>query len=168
MSVGQKAWNKFGELVVKFLRLTSLVKSPLKVRYEINSYAKSIAKGIRSGEAKQQNFPETDDQVIGKPTPPDNKKTILQPIKRPPTRAVFSLSTMPKNEAEISGKGMTKPEAALVAKQWLRQFKTDINVAVVKDQAEFESALADRGFTLTRFKAGRWIMPHICRTRRPS
>lgn len=60
--------------------------------------------------------------------------------------ALFSKSSFESTNAEKSSKGMTKPEAAMVAKEWLRQFKTDINVEVVKDQAEFESALADRGF----------------------
>lgn len=60
--------------------------------------------------------------------------------------ALFSKSSFEKNKDEESGNGMTKPEAAMVAKQWLRQFKTDINVEVVRDQTEFESALADRGF----------------------
>ena len=54
-------------------------------------------------------------------------------------------SKMPLNAAEKSGKGMTKPEAELAAKEWLRQFKTDIGVKVVRNQAEFNQMLEDMG-----------------------
>ena len=56
-----------------------------------------------------------------------------------------SFSKVQQNQTELSGKGMTKPEAELATREWLKQFKTDINVQVVKDQAEFEKALADLG-----------------------
>ena len=54
-------------------------------------------------------------------------------------------SKMPLNAAEKSGKGMTKPEAELAAKEWLKQFKTDVQVKVAKDQAEFDQLLTEAG-----------------------
>lgn len=54
-------------------------------------------------------------------------------------------SKMPLNAAEKSGKGMTKPEAELAAKEWLKRFKTDVQVKVAKDQAEFNQMLEDMG-----------------------
>ena len=43
------------------------------------------------------------------------------------------------------GKGMTKPEAELAAKEWLKQFKTDVQVKVAKDQAEFDQLMKEAG-----------------------
>lgn len=57
----------------------------------------------------------------------------------------MKFSKVKMTAAEQAGKGMTKPEAELATKEWLKQFKTDINVRVVKDQAEFKKALADLG-----------------------
>ena len=57
----------------------------------------------------------------------------------------IKFSKVPLNAAEKSGKGMTKPEAELAAKEWLRQFKTDIGVKVVRNQAEFNQMLEDMG-----------------------
>lgn len=48
-------------------------------------------------------------------------------------------------QAGSAGKGMTKPEAMLAAKEWLRQFKTDVQVKVAKDQAEFNQMLSELG-----------------------
>ena len=54
-------------------------------------------------------------------------------------------SKQPLNEAEKSGQGMKPGEARLAANEWLRQFKTDVQVKVAKDQAEFEQLLAEQG-----------------------
>ena len=55
------------------------------------------------------------------------------------------LSKVPLNEAEQAGKGMKPSEAMLAAKEWLRQFKTDIGVKVARNQAEFNQMLEDMG-----------------------
>ena len=57
----------------------------------------------------------------------------------------IKFSKVPMNEAEKSGKGMTKPEAELAAKEWLKQFKTDVQVKVAKDQAEFDQLMTEAG-----------------------
>ncbi|MDD2341425.1 MAG: hypothetical protein PHV54_00865 [Tolumonas sp.] len=127
------AWNRVLSSFHGMMRRNKMLSKDITIS-EIRELARSTAKGIRNGDKQQKTFPV------------DNESQYRKTDTETADKGGFSLSTMPKNEAEISGKGMTKPEAALVAKQWLRQFKTDINVAVVKDQAEFESALADRGF----------------------
>ena len=48
-------------------------------------------------------------------------------------------------EAEQSGHGMKPGEAHLAAKEWLRQFKTDIGVKVARNQAEFNQMMKDLG-----------------------
>ena len=57
----------------------------------------------------------------------------------------IKFSKVPLNAAEQAGKGMTKPEAELAAKEWLKQFKTDIGVKVARNQAEFNQMLEDMG-----------------------
>ena len=57
----------------------------------------------------------------------------------------IKFSKFPLNEAEQAGKGMKAGEAMLAAKEWLKQFKTDIGVKVARNQAEFNQMLEDMG-----------------------
>lgn len=50
-------------------------------------------------------------------------------------------------QADSAGKGMTRAEAELVTKQWLKQLNTQLNVQVVADQAAMNAALAKQGVT---------------------
>jgi hypothetical protein len=57
----------------------------------------------------------------------------------------FSKQSLERTPGEVAGKHMTKPEAELAAKEWLKQFKTDVQVKVAKDQAEFDQLMTEAG-----------------------
>lgn len=57
----------------------------------------------------------------------------------------IKFSKQPLNAAEKAGQGMKVAETRLAANEWLRQFKTDVQVKVAKDQAEFDQLLTELG-----------------------
>ena len=70
---------------------------------------------------------------------------VVQKGKGADSEAKASYSKQPLTAAEKAGQGMKAGEARLAANEWLRQFKTDVQVKVAKDQAEFEQLLAEQG-----------------------
>ena len=70
---------------------------------------------------------------------------VVQKGKGADSEAKASYSKQPLTAAEKAGQGMKAGEARLAANEWLRQFKTDVQVKVAKDQAEFDQLLTEAG-----------------------
>lgn len=128
-----QAWNDIKTEFARLLRKAGLVKGPIK-EHELDSLIKAVGKGIRNGERTKQNI-RGDQEVIG--------KQADEPAKDDKPERIISFSKQAMAQGEKPAKHLTRKEAELVTKEWIKQYRgaSGIDVQIHATQAELEQAL---------------------------
>ncbi|WP_421186885.1 LPD38 domain-containing protein [Aeromonas enteropelogenes] len=123
-------WNDIKTMFSRLLRKVGLVKGLIK-EHELDSLIRATGKGIRDGKLSHKNFRDDNDVIGERRLEPSLDSRKIQLSKK-----AAAQGTKP-------AKHLTKTEAELITKQWLKQYKgaSGIDVQVHTTQQQMEKAL---------------------------